>query len=91
MLLDGPHRQLGGTTKNMLLGSGPVGDDDLWYHHIPGMLRYYFFFFFHSPAGSEALPTGSEAFPAGLGALPAGTEALPVIFDRLTLPKPLPK
>ena len=21
------------------LGSGPVGDDDLWYHHIPGTLR----------------------------------------------------
>ena len=26
-----------------LLGSGPVGDDDLWYHHIPGTLRFLFF------------------------------------------------
>ena len=28
----------------LFLGSGPVGDDDLWYHHIPGTLRSLYLF-----------------------------------------------
>ena len=31
-----------------VLGSGPVGDDDLWYHHILGTLRSVFFL--HPPS-----------------------------------------
>ena len=31
-----------------LLDSGPVGDDDLWYHHIPGTLRSVFLSVFFS-------------------------------------------
>ena len=64
-------------------GSGPVGDDDLWYHHIPVTLHYFFsFLFLRFPpwglsAGSEALPAGSEAIPAGSEAHPAGSEAFP--------------
>ncbi len=27
------------------LGSGPAGNDDLWYRHIPGMLRFLFFIY----------------------------------------------
>ena len=66
---EGRLRQFG-----WFLGSGPVGDDDLWYHRIPGMLHYFFFsLFLPSPWG---LPPGSEALPAGFGALPAGSESL---------------
>ena len=65
--------------------SGPVEEDDLWYHHIPGSLR----FLSPSPpwglppgsgalqAGSEALPADSEALPAGSEAPPAGSKAHP--------------
>jgi len=50
------------------LGSGPVGDDNLWYHHIWGNAPLFSFFYFSVsppppglPAGFEALPPGSEA------------------------------
>ena len=36
------------------LDSGPVGADDLWYHHIPGTLR----FFFSVPPGASHLALG---------------------------------
>ena len=58
------------------LGSGPVGDDDLWCHHIPGILRSVSLFFPPSPP-PWGLPPGSEAHPAGFGALSAGSEGLP--------------
>ena len=45
------------TAYQVLLGSGPVGDDDLWYHHIPGTLRFILF----SPSPPWGLPPGSGA------------------------------
>ncbi len=39
----------------LLLSSGPVGDDDLWYHHIPGMLHYFFPSLFSVPPGASRL------------------------------------
>ena len=65
-----------------LLGSGPVGDDNLWYHHIPGTLNSLSFFLvlpWVLPPGSEALPAGFRAFPAGSEALLAGSKALPAV------------
>ena len=75
----------------VFLGSGPVGDDDLWYHHIPGTLRSVCLSLSLSvsvppwglPAGSETLPAGFGALPAGSRALPAGSEALPAVFNAL--------
>ena len=58
------------------LGSGPVGDDDLWYHLIPGTL------YSSVPPTGDLLP-GSEALPACFGALPAGSEGLPAGFEAL--------
>ena len=57
------------------LGSGPVGDDDLWYHQIPGTLHSLFFLRF--PPSPRGLPPGSEALPVGFGALSDDSEALP--------------
>ncbi len=63
------------------MGSGPVGDDDLWYHHIGEFSPFSFSFSFSVPpwglqAGSETLPVGSEALSAGPEALSAGSETL---------------
>ena len=64
------------------LGSGPVGDDDLWYHHIGEFSPFFFVFVLRPPppwglpAGSETLPVGSEALSAGPEALSAGSETL---------------
>ena len=57
------------------LGSGPVEDDDLWYHHIPKMLRSLSLSLSPSPtlrASQLALPGSSRGLPAGSKALPAG-------------------
>ena len=54
---------------SLFLGSGPIGGNDLMYHHIPGMLR--------SLSPSKGLPAGSRALPAGSRALPAGSRARP--------------
>ena len=70
-----------------LLGSGPVGDDDLWHHHIGEFSPFSSFSFSFSSfsfssfpsvppwGGPGALPAGSEALPAGSKALPAGSKA----------------
>ena len=42
----------------LLLGSGPVGDDDLWYHHVPGMLRSVCLSVSLSPSPPPELPAG---------------------------------
>ena len=69
-----------GLSKCYFLGSGSVGDDDLWYHHIPGRLRSFCLF---PPFPFPGLPPGSEALPAGFGVLSAGSEALPASSEAL--------
>ena len=67
-----------------LLGRGPIGDDDLWHHHIGRFSPFSLFsfsFLFPSPWG---LSPGSEVFPAEFGALPAGFEALPTGSEALS-------
>ena len=65
------------------LDSGPIGDDELWFHHKPGTLCSFFFLSLSlspspSPqdlhAGSRDLPAGSKALPVGSKALPNGSE-----------------
>ena len=78
------------TASSPFLGSGSVGDDDLWYHRIPETLRSLslsvpsFQVAPGPPAGSRALPASSEtlsayfrALSAGPGALTAGSETHP--------------
>ena len=64
----------------MLLGSSPIGDNDLWFLHIPGMLHSVCLSRTPLPwglsAGSKALPTGSRALLACAETLPAGSENL---------------
>ena len=57
---------------SMFLGSGPVGGDDRWYHHIPGKL------FFLPPSTPLSLPIGSRGLPASYRALWASSWALSV-------------
>ena len=82
----------------VFLGSGPVGDDDLWHHHIGRFSPFSFPSVRPSVspppwglppdfeallAGIRALPAGSEALPAGPEALPAGSESLPAGSEAL--------
>ena len=74
------------------MGSGPVGDDDLWHHHIGRFSPFFFSFLFPSPpwglpAGSEVLPAGSEVLPAGSEVLPAGSKAHPAGSEALPAEK----
>ena len=58
------------------LGRGPIGDDDLWYHHMeffPFSSFSSFLFPFRSP---KALPAASKALPGTFVILPAAFEAL---------------
>ena len=74
------------------MGSGPVGEDDLWYHHIPGTLH--FDCLRPPPRNSQlALPGGSRppswlqrasrALSAGSRGLSAGIRALPADPETL--------
>ena len=63
-----------------LLGSSPVGDDDLMNHHTGNFFHFVFYMPRGIPAGfpggSETLSAGSEVRSAGSVALPAGSEDL---------------
>ena len=55
----------------------PFGDNDLWYHHIPGTLcSFSLSFSFFPPSSPPPSPTSQLALPAGLRALPKGFRAL---------------
>ena len=79
--------KIGFLESNALLGSSPIGDDDLWYHHIPGTLCSVCLSvclslcLSPSPflwASQLALPGGSSPSPpAGSRALPASSETFP--------------
>ena len=75
----------GPSVRNLFLGSGPVGGDGFWYHHIPGIL---FFLFLSLSAGSEAFPAGSKALSPSSEALPAGLEAHPALIRSYLSPRP---
>ena len=74
----------------LLLGSGPVGDDDLWYHHILVTLCFLCLCLsvcLRHPRPlswpsqlAPGLPAGSRALPAGSRALLAGCQALSAGF-----------
>ena len=63
------------------MGSGPVGGDDLWYHHREIFSIFVFVFFVLRPP--QGLPPGSEAPSASFGALQADSKALPVGSETL--------
>ena len=75
-------------TLLQLFGSGPVGDDDLWYHHILVTLCSLCLSVSLSLSVTPrplswpsklalGLPVGSRVLPAGFTALTAGSKALP--------------
>ena len=71
------------------MGSGPIGDDDLWFHHIPGIIRFVCLSVCFRPpypglpVGYKVLRADSETLPDGprlsqmTPKLPAGSETHP--------------
>ena len=51
------------------MGSGPIGDDDLWFHHIPGII--------HFVCLSVCFCPPYPGLPAGYKILRADSETLP--------------
>ena len=54
-----------------LLGSGPIGDNVLWYHHIPGTLCSLSLWWASDPAGRASKPAGRASEAAGRASEPA--------------------
>ena len=89
------HRSAGPLVRNLIhsfvgmscsfLGSGPVGDDDLWYHHIPGTLRFYFYFYFYF---SPSPPTGASHLALGPSKLALRPSQLALRPSQLALRPP---
>ena len=57
VLIKLPGRFFFGVLLRDFLGSGLVGDDDLWYHHIPDTLCFSVFFL--NPPSPRGLSAGS--------------------------------
>ena len=64
----------------LFLGSGSVGDNDLWHRHIGDFSLL--FFRFRPPL--ESLPAGSKGIPAGSKGLPVGSDSLQAAYQGLS-------
>ena len=57
--------------NSQFLGSSPIGDDDLWFHHISGIIYFVCLSFYFRPpypglpAGYKVLRADSETLPDG--------------------------